>query len=139
MVVRTLQTTNFDIRHPEMRNFMAHVLCTLVWQIDENETLSALSGETTAQTKASQTKLGKEWIKTNKHKSIDFALDWCEFYKQFKAQNTVPLLYQRALRFLGSSIEGDKRRSFQDFHFAQHAMHLLTENHGRQSMQAEVA
>lgn len=139
MVVRKLQTTDFKIRRLEMNDYIIHVLCTLMWQIHENETLSALSGQSTAQTKASQTKIGESWIKANTHKPINFDMDWCEFYERSKARNTVPLLYEKTARFLESSIDSGNRPGFEDLSFARDAMRVLSEPHSRQPTHTEAA
>lgn len=139
MVVRKLQTTDFEIRRLEMNDYIIHVLCTLVWQIHENETLSALSDQGTAQAKASQTKIGDSWIKANSHKPINFDLDWCEFYEQSTARNTVPLLYEKTARFLETSIDSGNRPGFEDFNFARNAVRVLIEPHTRQPIHTEAA
>lgn len=135
MVVRTLLIADFDIRGSEMSDYIIHVLCTLVWQIHENETLSALSDQSTAQTKASQTKIGDAWIKANSHKPINFDVNWCEFYERSAGRNTVPLLYEKTARFLEISIDGGNTRGFEEFAFARHAMQLLIEKHRSQRTQ----
>ncbi len=132
MVVRKLQTTDFEIRQLEMNNYIIHVLCTLIWQIHENETLSAMSDQSIAQAKASQTKIGNSWIKANNHKPINFDLSWCDFYERSTACNTVPLLYEKAARFLKTSIGGGNTRGFEDFNFARNAVQLLIDEHPSQ-------
>jgi len=135
MVVRRLRTTDFEIRQPELNGYLIHVLCTLIWQIHENETLSALSCQDTAQARASQTKIGDSWVKANSHKPINFDLNWCEFYERSTARNTVPLLYEKTARFLETSIGGGNTRGFEDFNFARDAVQLLIENHHTQPTQ----
>lgn len=139
MVVRRLQTTDFEIHRPELTDYIIHVLCTLIWQIHENETLSALSDQSTAQAKASQTNIGGSWIKANGHKRIDFDLNWCEFYERSRARSAVPLLFEKAARFLKSSISigGANRPGFENFNFARDAVQLLIEKHRRQPAQPE--
>lgn len=139
MVVRRLQTTDFEIRRPELTDYLIHVLCTLIWQIHENETLSALSDQSTAQTKASQTKIENLWIKVNSHKPIHFDLNWCEFYERSTARNTVPLLYEKTALFLETSVGGGKRPGFEDFNFARDGVQLLIEKHRCQPAQSEAA
>ncbi len=139
MVVRRFLANAFEIRRSEMNDYIIHLLCTLMWQIHENETLSALSDQSTAQAKASQTKIGDSWIKTNSHKPINFDLGWCEFYERSTTRNTVPLLYERALRFLKVSMEGGKEQRSEDFAFALDAMLVLIEPNTRQSPHTEAA
>lgn len=135
VVVQRLQTTDFDIRRSERTDYIKHVLCTLIWQIYENETLSALSDQGTAQAKASQTKIGGSWIKANGHKPIVFDMNWCEFYERSTARNTVPLLYEKTARFLETSIGGGNRRGFEDFNFARNAVQLLIDGQFSQRTQ----
>lgn len=137
MVVQRLQTTDFEIRRSELTDYIIHVLCTLIWQIHENETLSALSDQGTAQAKASQTKIGGSWIKANGHKPIDFDLNWCEFYERSTARNAVPLLYEKTARFLETSMGGGNKRGHEDFNFARDAVQLLTVGHlGKRTKEA---
>ncbi len=135
IVVRRLQTTDFEIHRPELTDYIIHALCTLIWQIHENETLSALSDQSTAQARASQTNIGGSWIKANGHKPIDFDLNWCEFYERTTARNTVPLLYEKTARFLEISIAGGNTRGFEDFSFARDAVQLLIDEHLSQRTQ----
>lgn len=137
IVVRRLQAIDFKIRQPGMNDYIIHILCTLIWQIHENETLSALSDQGTAQAKASQTKIGDSWIKANSHKPINFGLNWCEFYEESTTCNTVPLLYEKTARFLETSIDGGNRPSFLDFNFARDAVQRLIEKHRSRPMRAE--
>lgn len=139
MVVQRLQTTDFEIRRPELTDYIIHILCALIWQVHENETLSALSQQSAAQTKAARTKLGQCWIKANGHKPINFNVPWCEFYERSRARSAVPLLFEKAARFLKSSISigGANRPGFENFNFARDAVQLLIEKHRRQPAQPE--
>jgi len=127
LVARTLSQAEFDLRHPKAADFLAHVMCTLVWQIRENETLSALSDEKNAQAAASRTRLGREWIKAHSHKPTDFGLDWCEFFRQSKTQNAAPLIFQRAARLIASTLHNGKLRGIDEFTFAKASISLLAE------------
>lgn len=138
-VVATLLGANDTMNQSKTRGFLAHVLCTLTWQIHRNEALSSLSDETEAYTQASKIKLGRDWIKKHKHKPIDFNLDWCEFYKQAICQKTVPLAYERALRFIESSAKGNKVRDFDEFAFAKDAMQLLSDTRTTRQVDIGVA
>ncbi|MDR4483646.1 MAG: hypothetical protein R3B95_10580 [Nitrospirales bacterium] len=140
LVVKTLQTAKYDcIKSVKAREFLTHIMCTLVWQIQQNEALSAVSKGAIAETQAKKTKLGREWIKNNTHKPIDFALDWCAFYKQSTTQDAASLLFQRARQFLESSIKSDKIRGYDEFRFAREALQALSEKRRNEAMNAGVA
>lgn len=124
-VAQTLKTTEFDVRQVKMRDYLAHVLCTLLWQIRENEALSALSNEKSANIRASLTKLSQEWLKENKHSPMNFSLDWCEFYRLSKKQGIAPLQHKRAMRYIEAIAEDGKLSRFEEFAFAQDAIQLL--------------
>lgn len=99
------------------RSFFAHVLSAIKWHIHENETLSALSTPENAQASANLTHAGSKWFSQNGHHPLDFDLSWVKFYESCEASNTVPLEYERSLRFLDGIISG-KLRGFEDFEFA---------------------
>jgi hypothetical protein len=126
-VVAILQGSDDKMNQSKTRGFLAHVLCTLTWQIHGNEALSCLGDKAEVYTQASKTKLGRDWIDKNKYKLIDFALDWCEFYKQTLRQNTVPLAYERALRLIESSAKSNRVRGFDEFAFAKDALQRLSD------------
>ncbi|PIS11284.1 MAG: hypothetical protein COT73_04740 [Bdellovibrio sp. CG10_big_fil_rev_8_21_14_0_10_47_8] len=97
--------------------FFAHLLSAIKWHIDENETLSALSRPETARARANLTKSGAKWCSQNGHQSLDFDLTWANFYQSCEASKTIPLEYERSIRFIESIISG-KLRGFEDFEFA---------------------
>ncbi|HWF60556.1 MAG TPA: hypothetical protein VN666_09660 [Nitrospira sp.] len=101
----------------QKRGFFAHVLSAIKWHIDENETLSALSTPENAKASANLTNAGSKWFSQNGHHPLAFDLSWVNFYKSCEASNTVPLEYERSLRFIDGIISG-KLRGFEDFEFA---------------------
>lgn len=142
LVAQTLSATDFNIRRPNSRDFLAHVICTVVWQIHENETLSALSAlsdEKNAKAAAAQTRLGREWIKAHSHKPIAFRFDWCGFFRQSTKQNAVPLIFQKALNLIESTLNNGKPRGFDELDFATTAISLLAERRRSPRLQVGVA
>ena len=125
LISNVLQTTEFDLNDPQMREFVIHILCAIVSQIHNNEALSSLSDEKAAYSMASLTKLGRKWIEVNDHKPLNFDLSWCRIYKESKARNAHPLLYQRALKFVGAAMLESSARGFEEFSFAREAIHNL--------------
>lgn len=99
------------------RDFFAHVLSAIKWHIDENETLSALSNPDIAKASASRTKAGAKWFSQNGHYEFDFELTWVNFYESCEQSNTVPIEYQRSLKFIDSQI-AERQSGFDDFSFA---------------------
>lgn len=139
LVARTLSPAEFDLWYPKATDFLAHVICTLFWQIHENEALSAFSDEKNAQAAASRTRLGREWIKAHSHKPTDFGLDWCEFFRQSKTQNAAPLIFQRAIKLIESTLDNGKPRGFDEFNFAKASISLLAERRRPRHPQVGVA
>lgn len=99
------------------RDFFAHVLSAIKWHIDENETLSALSEPETAKASANLTRSGGKWLSQNGHNPMNFDLTWVNFYESCEATKTVPLEFERSLRFVDGILSG-KLRGLEDFEFA---------------------
>jgi len=101
----------------DRQEFVAHLLCAINWHIDENETLSALSDIDEAQFKARQTKSGAKWFSQNGHRPIDFELTWINYFQNCKSEKSVPLDYERAIRFVKNITSGNSK-GYNDFEFA---------------------
>jgi hypothetical protein len=99
------------------REFFAHVLSAIKWHIDENETLSALSNPENAKANANLTKSGAKWFSQNGHQPMDFDLSWVNFYESCEDSKTIPIEYERSIRFIDAVISG-KLRGFEDYEFA---------------------
>lgn len=103
------------------KQYFAHVLSAIKWHIDENETLSALSTDAKAKSSACLTKSGAAWFARNGHHELDFDLTWAEFFESCDKSNTVPLEFERALKFINSFVS-NKTKGFEDFNFAKIAL-----------------
>ncbi|MCO5143900.1 MAG: hypothetical protein M9962_12485 [Oligoflexia bacterium] len=112
-----LEIKNDAILFSKKRDFFAHVLSAIKWHIDENETLSALSNTENAKASANLTKAGAKWFSQNGHRPMDFDLTWVNFYESCEASKTIPLEYERSVRFIDAIISG-KLRGFEDYEFA---------------------
>ena len=99
------------------KEFFSHVLSALRWHIDENETLSALSTDKDAKTSANITKAGSKWFSQNGHNELDFDLTWVSFFESCESSKTVPLEYERSVKFINSFVAG-KLKGFEEFNFA---------------------
>ena len=88
------------------KEFFSHVLSALRWHIDENETLSALSTDKDAKASANMTKAGSKWFSQNGHNEIDFDLTWVSFFESCESSKTVPLEYERSVKFIDSFVSG---------------------------------
>lgn len=106
--------TSLISRHKE---FFAHVISALKWHIDENETLSALSTDKDAKGNACLTKSGSKWFLQNGHHELDFDLTWVSFYESCEKTKTVPLEYERSVKFIQALTSGTVK-GFSDFNFA---------------------
>jgi hypothetical protein len=112
-----LETKNDSNLFSKKRDFFAHVLSAIKWHIDENETLSALSKPENAKAIANLTKSGATWFSRNGHQPMDFDLSWVNFYESCESSKTIPLEYERSLRFIDAVLTG-KLRGFEDYEFA---------------------
>lgn len=99
------------------RDFIGHVLCTINWHIDENETLSALSNSKQVKEKFTQTKIGARWLSRNEHRPIDFTISWASFFEQHESNGVIPFQYQKSLRFIDSILNGSNKTQ-NEFYFA---------------------
>ena len=100
------------------KDFFAHILCCIKWQIHENEALSCLEDNPVkAEKSANKTMVSKKWFKKNKHKPIDFELSWSEYFILLKRSKSIPIEYKRSLKFLDSLEKFSKKRAFKGFNF----------------------
>jgi hypothetical protein len=102
----------------QKKEFFAHILAAIKWHIEVNETLSALSDADSAKANANLTKSGAKWFAQNGHNQIDFSMTWVKFFEDCQVTRTVPLEYERAMRFVESSITGRVNKRFEDYDFA---------------------
>jgi hypothetical protein len=112
-----LDVKNDYILLTKKREFFAHVLSAIKWHIDENETLSALSHPDTANASADLTRSGAKWFSHNGHNPMNFDLTWVSFFRSCESSKTVPLEFERSLRFIDGILAG-KIRGLEDFEFA---------------------
>lgn len=112
-----LEIKSDTILFSKKRDFFAHILSAIKWHIDENETLSALSNPENAKASANLTKAGAKWFSQNGHQPMDFDLSWVNFYESCEASKTIPLEYERSVRFIDAILSG-KLRGFDDYEFA---------------------
>lgn len=119
------------------RDFWSHIICTIKWHIEENETLSALSrSEATAVNSGSKTKLGKSWLKQNNYKLINFENTWVDQFQGLLESSAIPKEFLRALRFFDSSIETENPRGFDEFSFAKGILHYAIESNSAKTGKA---
>ena len=111
------------------KDFLAHLICSIAWQITQNETLSALGSEKDALTTAT----GIQWIQKNVHQPLDFFTSWSCSFRQKNKKNIAEVQFQRALYFL-DLLENDnfvlqtkKTKDIQEFAFATGCKNLLGE------------
>jgi hypothetical protein len=99
------------------KDFFAHILSAIRWQIFENETLSALSTTDKAKNNAHSTKSGGKWFSKNGHHQLDFDTTWVKYYESAEERKIVPAEYQRSFSFIKNILEG-KTRGFDEYDFA---------------------
>lgn len=111
-----------SLYEPKTREFVAHAICTISWQIHENEALSSLG----TASEASLTKLGRDWLRKNDHRPIQFENTWCNHFLEMQKKKTEPIQFQRAIKFVESSIESKNIRGFEEFNFAKELIQGFT-------------
>lgn len=99
------------------REFFAHVLSAIKWHISENETLSAMSEPKVAPLSAALTSSGAKWFSKNGHRPMNFEVSWVSFFEACEDSKTVPIEYERSLRFI-DAILSKKLKAFDDYEFA---------------------
>ena len=121
------EVCNFAVHHSmatnlfsflsENQNFMAHILCAIKWQINENEVLSSLSEKNVASDMAKITKLGRVWFAENGHHQLDIQNTWVTYFRECVDERSIPILFEKAERFLRDTLMG-KRTDPKEFRFA---------------------
>lgn len=112
-----LNISNTQILVSKNSDFFSHVISAIKWHIDENETLSALSSDKNAKNNAGLTKAGLKWFSQNGHNELDFDLTWVTFFESCEDSKTVPLEYERSVKFINSFVSG-KLKVFDEYNFA---------------------
>jgi len=99
--------------------FFAHLLCAINWHIVENDTLSCLSEEKSAQANACKTLTGQQWFMKNGYQPINFEKSWINHFTKQQVSNLRPFVYKQAARFIKNLLDGktnhDKVFEFADF------------------------
>lgn len=106
------------------RDYFAHILSAIKWHISENETLSAMSAPEVAQLGANLTSSGAKWFSQNGHRSINFDLPWVNFFEACEESKTVPIDYERSLRFI-DAILSKRLKGFDDYDFAKAVIEMI--------------
>ena len=98
------------------RDFLTHLLCCIEWQIHENEALSCLEiNPFKAKEAANKTAISRKWFKKNKHRPIDFKMNWCQYFKSCKKENIIPDEYTKNFRLINSLIDKRKKETIENF------------------------
>jgi len=122
-----IETNQLLVKH---RFFIVHLACAIVWQIQENETLSCLSNSENATQNAKKTKIGYSWFKKNGHKQLQIKLSWTDYYKECEKENSIPIIYERAIKALDNMTK-NKTHKIKEFEFMHSVLNLntaITEN-----------
>lgn len=125
MVIRLLLKHDYQPASLRHREFICHVICTLIWQICENEALSALSTPIQSIREGSKTKIGREWLKNNKQRQLIFKNDWCTHYNQRTARGVSTVLYERTKKFVTMILSHNSAIGFREFAFSQSILENL--------------
>jgi hypothetical protein len=101
-----------------IQEYLPHLICTLVWQIHENEALSALAEAQTSSFAASRTVIGNIWYTNNTHRPIDFEDDWCSHFMSQIRSEEAERLFLQVERLMESIFYGGRRRVASNLDFA---------------------
>lgn len=79
------------------QKFFTHILCAIDHQIYQNDLITALEKDKKlAKKKSLKTKASKKWLRSGKHKPIDFDYTWVEFLKK----NKLNIQFKRKEKFI---------------------------------------
>jgi len=126
--------TSSNLFMTKNRDFLTHVLCCIGWQIHENEALSCLETDLIkAQNMANKTAISKKWLKKNRHRPINFEMNWLEHFKNCEKDKKIPFEYTKNFKFISSLIEGKRKnyrktesiKSFSRKDFFNHRLRLV--------------
>jgi len=106
-------------------DFIAHLLCAIKWHISENEALSALSDNYSAQKNAQKTKSGAKWFSQNEHHPINFDLSWAHYFENCKEEKSIPMDFKMAYRFITAILSG-KSNNLNGFDFAKYLLDITS-------------
>lgn len=116
---------NQNIRLETVTEYLPHLLCSIIWQIHENEALSALATPKNAKLEASKTIVGCHWYNENGHFPINFQDDWCSHFTGPNRTKKAEQLFLQAERLVQSILFGPKSRVSRDLAFAQDTLKRL--------------
>lgn len=86
------------------KEFIAHLLCSIKWQIHENEMLSAMvNNKKCPALNAQKTRVSSKWITENSHNPINFQKNWIEHFRNNQSKNYTPFLFKKAFKLIKSN------------------------------------
>lgn len=104
----------FNLKSAKSKKYLAHIMCTIHWQIRENETLSALS----TLESAFKTKIGIDWVKNNEHQPIEFNQSWNNYYNSSIKKKIIPVHFREALNIVDDMMASGGSENCSKFSFA---------------------
>ena len=100
------------------KGFFAHIFCCIKWHIHKNEALSCLEEDSIkAKNLSNKISTSEAWIKGNKHNPVNFKMPWSEYYRKMERDNSTPLEYIKAMRFLRSFKNKSQKINTKSFNF----------------------
>lgn len=79
------------------REFIAHLICAIKWQIQVNETLSAISDQSVASENAHRTLEGGKWYIKNDYHPLNLKSSWMLYFMQCLSKQSTPVDFKRAM------------------------------------------
>ena len=101
-----LNYSDFIVMLKDHDDYFAHILSAIEWHIFENETLSTLSSVENLEENTSKLATSNEWIAKYEHHKMEFDITWASFFEQCEKEQSIPLDYQRAMKFINSLGQG---------------------------------
>jgi len=108
-----------------IQEYVPHLICTLVWQMHENEALSSLAEAKTSDFAAARTAIGNVWYTNNSHCPIDFEDNWCSHFMSQSRSEEAERLFLQVEQLIESISYGGRRRVANNLDFANIPLHSL--------------
>jgi hypothetical protein len=98
------------------KNFVAHILCAIDFQIHQNETLSAISEQKSSCKNACKTLEGSRWYKNGNYRQLSLHKSWAKYFRDNNSNKIALIEYKKAINCLNKIISSKcKANQYFDF------------------------
>lgn len=98
------------------KEFIAHILCAVNWQIHQNETLSAISEQNYSCENACKTLEGCKWYRKNNYRPLNFHQNWTAYFEKCYLKKIIPVEFKRAISCINAMVS-NRTNAHQIFDF----------------------